>query len=343
MTPNPDLHAKPRRGLSTLRLVVLTIAVNALVIVQGAFVRATGSGAGCGRHWPLCNGEVVPLSGGMHTAIEFTHRLLSLGVLILGVWLFARVWRARRENPGLFAFTLAATVFLFIEAGLGALTVLWGLTGDNQSVGRGLMVATHLVNSLLLVGSLAGVLLYARPRRPAWPLRLRGQGPLGTVLAIGLVGMLFLMFSGGIAAMGNTMFPSASLAEGLAADFDPASHPLIRLRILHPIIGITVGIYLFLSLGTAWWIKPAPEGRVLAQALLGVYLVQLVVGTMNLALLAPIVLQLLHLGLAVVSFFLLAALTVVLLAAPARRSAPAVAAARAEAVGSRADAAVERA
>jgi len=343
VTPNPDLHAKPRRGLSTLRLVVLTIAVNALVIVQGAFVRATGSGAGCGRHWPLCNGEVVPLSGGMHTAIEFTHRLLSLGVLILGVWLFARVWRARRENPGLFAFTLAATVFLFIEAGLGALTVLWGLTGDNQSVGRGLMVATHLVNSLLLVGSLAGVLLYARPRRPAWPLRLRGQGPLGTVLAIGLVGMLFLMFSGGIAAMGNTMFPSASLAEGLAADFDPASHPLIRLRILHPIIGITVGIYLFLSLGTAWWIKPAPEGRVLAQALLGVYLVQLVVGTMNLALLAPIVLQLLHLGLAVVSFFLLAALTVVLLAAPARRSAPAVAAARAEAVGSRADAAVERA
>lgn len=311
--------AQRPRGLSTLRLVAITIAANALVIVQGAFVRATGSGAGCGRHWPLCNGEIVPLSGSVHTAIEFTHRLLSLGVLILGAWLFLRVWRIRRERPGLFAFTVAATVFLLIEAGLGALTVLWGLTGDNQSVARGLMVATHLVNSLLLVGSLAGVLLYALPSPPAWPLRIRGQGPLGAVLAIGLVGMLFLMFSGGIAAMGNTMFPSASLAEGLAADFDPSSHPLVRLRILHPIIGITVGIYLFLSLGTAWWIKPSPAGKGLAQALLGVYLVQLAVGTLNLALLAPIVLQLLHLGLAVVAFFLLAALAVVLLAAPDAR------------------------
>ena len=314
-------RGRTERGLSTLHLVVVTIAANALVIVQGAFVRATGSGAGCGRHWPLCNGEVVPLSGDAHTAIEFTHRLLSLVVLILGVWLLRRVWSMRRERPGLFVFTVAATAFLFIEALLGALTVLWGLTGDNQSVARGLMVSTHLVNSLLLVGSLAGVLLYARPNPPAWPLRIRGQGPLGTVLAIGLVGMLFLMFSGGIAAMGNTMFPSASLAEGLAADFDPESHPLIRLRILHPIIGITVGVYLFLSLGTAWWIKPAPQGRALAQALLVVYLVQLAVGTINLALLAPIALQLLHLALAVVAFFLLATLSVVLLAAPNRRRA----------------------
>lgn len=319
----PTSTASPRKNaISTLNLVILTIAANALVILQGAFVRATGSGAGCGRHWPLCNGEVVPLSGGVHTAIEFTHRLLSLGVLILGAWLFRRVWRLRREQRGLWVFTLLATIFLLIEAGLGALTVLWGLTGDNQSVARGLMVATHLVNSLLLVGALAGVYLYARPNPPAWPLRLRGQGALGGVLLIGMLGMQVLMFSGGIAAMGNTMFPSESLAAGLAADFDPESHPLIRLRILHPIIGITVGIYLFLSLGTAWWIKPAPEARPLAQSLFGVYLVQLGIGTLNLALLAPIVLQLLHLGLAVVSFYLLTMLSLVLVSSNAQRKLP---------------------
>lgn len=314
-TPASD----PARDRFTLRLVLVTIAANALVILQGAFVRATGSGAGCGRHWPLCNGEVIPLAPSAHTAIEFTHRLLSLGVLILGVWLFARVWRDRRRKPGLFAFTVAATFFLFVEAALGALTVLWGLTGDNTSVERGLMVASHLVNSLLLVGSLAGVWLYALPKPLGWPLRVRRQGPLGTVLAIGLVGMLFLMFTGGIAAMGNTMFPSASLAEGIAADFDPNAHPLIRLRVLHPLIAVTIGVYLFLALGTAWWLKPAPEGRRLARALLATYLVQLGVGTLNLALLAPIVLQLLHLGLAVVAFGLLAALTVVLLASPTGR------------------------
>lgn len=313
--PSTPLRS-PKRGISTLRLVGITLAANALVIVQGAFVRATGSGAGCGRHWPLCNGEVIPMAGGVHTAIEFTHRLLSLGVLILGAWLFARVWRSRREQPGLFAFTVAATVFLLIEAGLGALTVLWGLTGDNQSLARGLMVSTHLVNSLLLVGSLASVWLYAQNRPPAWPLGIRRQGALGVVLAIGLVGMLFLMFTGGIAAMGNTMFPSTSLADGLAADFAADSHPLIRLRILHPLIAISVGVYLFLSLGTAWWIKPAQEGRRLARYLFVVYVGQLAVGTLNLALLAPIALQLLHLGMAVVAFYLLAALAVTLLAAP---------------------------
>ncbi len=309
----------PRRDLATLRLVVVTVAANALVILQGAFVRATGSGAGCGRHWPLCNGEVIPLDAGVHTAIEFTHRVLSLGVLILGVWLFARVWRDRRRKPGLFAATVAATFFLFVEAGLGALTVLWGLTGDNTTVARGLMVATHLVNSLLLVGSLTAVYLYARPQPPAWPLRLGRQGALGTVLGVGLVGMLFLMFTGGIAAMGNTMFPSESLAAGLAADLDPNAHPLIRLRVLHPLIAVTIGVYLFLALGTAWWIKPAPEGRVLARWLLGTYVLQLGVGTLNLALLGPIVLQLIHLGLAVVAFGLLAALSITLLAAPSGR------------------------
>jgi heme a synthase len=305
------------RGVPTLVLAGIAVGANALVILQGAFVRATGSGAGCGRHWPLCNGEVLPLAGGAHTAIEFTHRLLSLVVLVLGAWLFARVWRQRRLRPGLFAFTAAATAFLALEAALGAARVLGGLTGDDRSLARGLMVAIHLVNSLLLVGALAGVWLYARPRPPAWPLRLGRQGALGAVLTIGMVGMLFLMFTGGIAAMGNTMFPSASLAEGLAADFSADAHPLVRLRVLHPLIAISVGVYLFLSLGTAWWIKPVRDGRVLAQALLGVYLVQLVVGVLNLTLLAPLALQLLHLALAVAAFALLATLAIVLLAAPA--------------------------
>ena len=115
------------------------------------------------------------------------------------------------------------------------------------------------------------------------------------------------MFSGGIAAMGNTMFPSESLREGIAADFDPESHPLIRLRILHPLIAITVGVYLFLSLGLSWWMKPVPQAKRIAQGLFTVYVAQLIVGTVNLAMLAPIVLQLLHLMLAVASFAILAA------------------------------------
>lgn len=309
----PNRSRSNRTPLGTVGLAWTALIVNVVVILQGAFVRATGSGAGCGRHWPMCNGDVVPLAPTTATMIEFSHRLLSLGALLVGAWLLWRAFRLRRDNRGLFRFATLAFGFLVIEALLGAATVLLEYTGDNVSMGRGLMVAVHLVNSLLLVGMLTGAVVYARERRPAWPLRIGRQGSLATVLGVGLVAMLTVMFTGGLAALGNTMFPSESLAAGIAADFDPRSHPLIRLRILHPTIAIAVGVYLFLSLGLGWWLKPVTRARPLAQALLATYLIQLVIGTVNLAFLAPIPLQILHLAVAVLAFGLLSALTLSLL------------------------------
>ena len=300
---------------STPQLAWIALLGNVLVILQGAVVRVTGSGAGCGSHWPTCNGQIVPLGATTATAIEFSHRLLSLAVLLIGAWLLRRAFGLRRENPGLFVFAAASFGFLIVEALLGAATVLLGLTGDNATLGRGVMVASHLVNSVVLVGVLSVTVLYATGRG-RWPLRATAQPLLAVTLAVGLVGMLVLIFSGGIAAMGNTIFPSDSLAEGIAADFDPSSHPLVRLRILHPLIAITVGIYLFVSLGFAWWLKPALEARGLSRALFGTYLVQLLIGTLNLAFLAPIALQLLHLGTAVLAFALLSAMSVVLIGSP---------------------------
>lgn len=315
------------KRISTYTLASITLATTIVVILQGAVVRATGSGAGCGSHWPSCNGQVVPLGHGTEAAIEFSHRLLSLVVLALGAWLLSRALRSRRERPGLFYWSAGSFAFLLVEALLGAMTVLLGYTGENVSTGRGVLVAVHLVNSLLLVGALTGTLLYARDRAPAWPLRLGRQSMLTTVLAVGLLGMLVLMFSGGIAAMGSTMFPSESLAEGLAADFDAGSHPLVRLRVLHPVIAVTVGIYLFLSLGLAWLLKPVPRARALTRSLTTVYLVQLAVGTVNFAMLAPVALQLLHLSLAVVAFALLSAVSVTALGYPAAAPAPGAASA----------------
>lgn len=291
--------------LNTLRLAWIALVANAVVVLQGAVVRITGSGAGCGRHWPFCNGEVVPLNPTLETGIEFSHRLLSLAVLVLGVWLFARARRQRHENPGLAVFAGASLALLAVEAGIGAATVLLGLTGDNTTVARGVWVAFHLVNSLLLIGALSATVVYAHPRRPAYPLRLGGQAALSSVLGLAVLGSMVLIFTGGIAAMGNTIFPTESLAEGFRADFDPDSHPLIRLRILHPLIAIAVGTYLFVGLGLSWWLKPVSSARRTAQLLLGVYLGQLAVGTSNLVLKGPAVLQLLHLGLAIAAFGLL--------------------------------------
>lgn len=305
--------ARATAGRLTIGLAWTALIANTVVILQGAVVRLTGSGAGCGSHWPTCNGEVVPLGAGLETLIEFSHRLLSAGVLVLGAWLLVRALKVRASKPGFAAFATAALVFLVIEALIGAGTVLLGLTGDNTSVQRGVWVAGHLVNSLLLIGTLACTVVYARDHAPRYPLRLSGQAGLFAVLATGIVATLVLSFTGGIAAMGNTIFPPDSLAEGLRADFDPSSHPLVRLRILHPLIAIAVGTYLFVGLGLAWWLKPVPAARGVARALLGVYLAQLVVGTANLTLLGPTVLQLLHLLLAVAAFALLSAFTVTML------------------------------
>ena len=310
--------AMKRLNPSLPTLTWIALAANFIVILQGAVVRITHSGDGCGRSWPLCYGDIIPVGAATETMIEFSHRLLSLGVLIIGVWMWRKARRVRDENRGVYVFSVAAFVFLIIESLFGAALVVFALTGDNDSVLRAVVNAAHMVNAMLLMSTLVGAVVYARGAAQ-WPVRLRAQRLLTGTLALAFVGMLVVMFFGKIAAMGNTIFPEASesLAAGLAADFNPESHWMIRIRILHPIIAVGVGIYLFISLGFGWWLKPVREARPLAQALFGVYVAQLAIGTVNWALLAPAALQLIHLGMAVVAFVLLSAMSLVMLGSDA--------------------------
>lgn len=294
-------------------LALAALLANWLVVLDGAVVRATGSGAGCGTHWPTCQGEIVPLSAGVHTLIEFGHRSLTVLVVVLGVWLLVRAFRARREKPGFWLFARLAFVFLILEALLGAVTVLFDLTRGNPSLIASLMVPVHLTNSFIFLGVLTLCFVAARADAP-WPPRLRSRGLLAVVLGVGLLSMLVLVFSGGVAALGDSLYPSSSLSAGLAQDFSSA-HPLIRLRLFHPIVAAAVGIYLFLSLGLSWR-SPAPQARRLAQFLFGVYIAQLFVGLANLVTLAPVALQLLHLATATAAFTLLCALSAFALGEP---------------------------
>ena len=297
------------------RIAWAALIVNAVVILQGAVVRITGSGAGCGRDWPRCQGEVLPLSHGLATWIEFSHRSLSGVALLAGFWLLLTARKRRRSMPGFAFMATLSMAFLLVEALIGAGTVLSGLTGDNVSVERGLLVAFHLLNSLALSGALALTVLYSRAGQP-WPPAWRGRSGLKWLMGLGLLAMLLLMFSGGIAAMGNTMFPPESLEAGLAEDFSAQSHPLIRLRILHPFIAVAVGVYLWLSLAWTGLAHPAPQAAGLRRLLAWVYALQLLVGTVNLALLGPALLQLLHLALAVAAFMLWTLVTWLTLNAP---------------------------
>ncbi|GAC1360683.1 MAG: hypothetical protein NVS4B8_17220 [Herpetosiphon sp.] len=290
------------------------VTFNLVVVLWGAFVRASGSGAGCGRHWPRCNGEVIPHSPALATMIEFGHRLSSGVSLILIAVLFAgalycypRRHRVRRGGAWSVGFILS-------EALIGAGLVLFALVARDQSVARVWSHAAHLVNTFLLLGALTLTAWWASGGEPV---RLRGQGLVVVLLAIGVVGALLLGASGAITALGDTLFPSSSLAGGLAEDWSTSTPWLIRLRVFHPFLATGLGMYLVLAGRIIGRLRPGYWTRRFGQALLWLFAAQMVVGIANVGLLAPIPLQLVHLLLADLVWIALVLLGASALAVPA--------------------------
>src|SRR5580698_1169271 len=159
--------AAPYRRFSQAAWAVL--AYNMLVVLWGALVRATGSGAGCGDRWPLCNGVVVPRAPRIETIIEFTHRATSglalLGVAGLCVWAFRLFPRGHRAR----LFAALSVVFLFVEDLLGAGLVLFQYVEHNASAGRTAYLAAHLVNTQILLAMLAATAWFgAAPVSRQW-------------------------------------------------------------------------------------------------------------------------------------------------------------------------------
>ncbi|MEJ2013694.1 MAG: COX15/CtaA family protein [Anaerolineales bacterium] len=271
-----------------------TLAANLLVILWGAYVRATGSGAGCGGHWPLCNGVVLPRAPEVETVIEFTHRLSSGLVLILVLGLFLAARRTYPKGSRIRASSSAALVFMVLEALLGAGLVLFELVAGNTSVTRAAAGALHLTNTFFLLATLSLTASWS-----SWPIvGPRGNPSLARVILIGLgmVGVLLIGVTGAIAALGDTLFPSTSLLVGFQADLDPGANYLLRLRGLHPLIAIGIGLYLIVILRI---LRSREQSfSVLSAGLLGLVLLQLTAGAINVILLAPLWLQIIHLLLA---------------------------------------------
>lgn len=261
--------AAPARGFRVYAWAVL--GINVFVVLWGALVRATGSGAGCGAHWPTCNGEVVPTAPQLATIIEFTHRATSglalLAVLGLVIWAFRAFPKGHELRLG----AMLSGVFILTEALIGAGLVLLKHVADNPSVYRGWSLSLHLANTFTLLAVLA-MTAYGRVRRPSsW-----------TLLAV----FTLLGISGAIAALGDTLFPSANWTQ----DFSPSAHLFIRLRIFHPAIAALATAYALYTV----FRQPRTFGYLMLLAIV----VQIMVGIMNLTLMAPVWLQLIHLAVA---------------------------------------------
>jgi cytochrome c oxidase assembly protein subunit 15 len=267
------------------------LAYNLAVILWGAYVRASGSGAGCGAHWPLCNGEVIPRAPTVATLIEYSHRLTSGLALLAVVALLVWTWRACAAGHPARRGAVLSLVFILTEAAVGAGLVLFELVADNRTMARAMFMAAHLVNTFVLVAALTLTAWWLSGGGSTDIRARRGSALVWGALAIGL---LLAGTSGAVAALGDTLYPAASHAEGFAATLSPASHILLRLRALHPLIAVTAGVLLM-------FVAPRlPEaadaiGQRLGRIVLLVAGIQLLGGLLNVLLLAPVWMQIVHL------------------------------------------------
>ena len=281
--------AESRKNFARFAWAVL--AYNLAVILWGAYVRASFSGDGCGAHWPTCAGQILPSAMSTPRLIEFTHRMMtsldSLATIVLVLW----AYRAYPRKHAARRYALYSVVFLIVEALLGAGLVLFRLVAHDASAGRAWSMALHLTNTMLLLGAYAITAWLAFRDQNA--IRLRD---MTSILKMAVATTFAVSITGAIAALGDTLFPTTSLANGVAQDFASGSSLLLRLRLIHPAVAIVSAIYLLWAAFNA--MQNREEGDPLRGAGLRValvVLVQVMAGFANIYLLAPIWMQLVHL------------------------------------------------
>jgi heme A synthase len=277
------------------------VAYNIAVILWGAYVRATGSGAGCGSHWPLCNGAILPATTRIQTVIEFTHRVTSAVSLVLVMILLIWCWRRSVTGAWPRYSATAAAALLFNEALLGALLVLSDRIGGlDRSAAHAVFLCLHFGNTLLLLAALALTAKWLSNPSRHYPSPAKFHER--TFIWIGLLSVMVIGMTGSLASLGDTIFPSDSLRHALMQDFSASSHILLRLRLFHPVAAVVGSTYVFWLLWSLWRKQDhSPWMFGLAAALI----TQIALGAMNVILLAPIWLQMMHLLVAEMVWILL--------------------------------------
>jgi heme A synthase len=285
-----------------------TLAYNILVILWGVFLRASKSGDGCGQHWLTCQGEIIPSAPELKTIIEFSHRMTTgpafVLVVILLIWAFRRFVKGSPVRKA----ALASFVFIVAEVLIGGVLVLTGNTAETLTTERPFLAIGHLINSFLLLASLTLTAWYAGDRRS---ISFAGPRKPIVLLALAAFGILLVGTSGSVAALSNMLFPSATLAEGIARDFSASSNILLKLRVSHPILSIVTSVYLVFLAG---WLNALAgrQGQVKRSSniLTLIVVLQLAFGSLTFFTMAPILMQVGHLLLADllwISFILLSA------------------------------------
>ncbi|HEV2465268.1 MAG TPA: COX15/CtaA family protein [Acidobacteriaceae bacterium] len=288
VAPPSASSSAPSRGLRAYAWGVL--AYNVAVILWGAAVRATGSGNGCGDHWPLCNGSVFEHHPTVASMIEYAHRATSGVDLVAVIGLL--VWTFRGTAKGHLAriAAVASLIFILNEALIGALLVLLGMTANNESPARAAYLSLHLTNTLLMLAAIA-LTAHFLSRRSGF---LRGsveRGGMGASIA-GLIAIVVTGVTGSLAALADTLHPATDLRAAFLQDFSGRGDWLVRIRWVHPAAAVLAGLFVLVVMLQG--LRTAAH-RTIATWVGLLLLAQYALGVADLTLLTPLSMQILHL------------------------------------------------
>lgn len=282
------------------------------VILWGAFVRATGSGAGCGDHWPLCNGMVIPREPQIETIIELTHRLTSGLSLVFVVMLYIFARKASPKGHPLRSAAAWSVGFIIVEALIGAGLVLFELVAHNASLKRMFSMSAHLLNTFALISSICLCIWRATEHCPERRLAPMGQiRRLPFLLTCGVLLTLSGM-TGAIAALGDTLYAGFGVLP-LQAYLDGEVPIILRLRLVHPVVAILATLAVIVHQAKFWNDYEKLPNAALGWGLTIVTLVQVGLGFVNVQLMAPVWMQLVHLGMGVLLWVIFSFVSFVLL------------------------------
>ena len=291
------------------RFAGFTLAYTLFVILFGAVVRITGSGAGCGQHWPTCNGEVAHLPRSLETAIELTHRVTSGLALVAVLGLCVVTFRSEPPAHPARRLALGAVLLMIVEALIGAGLVLLELVGQDGSVARAIVMPAHLLSTYALTAVLTLLVVWRDGHDRASP----GAATNRTLLALCVAALLVVSATGAVTALGDTLYPpqAASIDARLAEDQAGGAHFLMRLRVIHPVLAVLASGLVVHAARVAGRQSGAAASRTrdVSRAAIALVVAQLGAGVLNVFLSAPGWLQVVHLGLALglwIAFVLLA-------------------------------------
>ncbi len=263
-----------------------------IVILWGVYLRASGSGDGCGVDWPSCGGIFTVGKGAQaKTFIEYAHRASTM---LLGFLLLAQiVWAWRlfpKKHP--VRFTLGAALFFTIlESWIGRHLVVNDLVAYSQAPERVFWFAAHQVNTLLLAASFA-LTAWWGGGQPA-P-QLRKQGPFAALALFSLVALLGLTVTGAISALGDTLYPPENHLQVMEQAILPTANLVMKARPVHPYTAVVIAMFLSLAAGLFDHLRPSPQTRRFAYGVWLMLGVQMILGLINIGLLAPLWMQILH-------------------------------------------------